>query len=109
MFGYRAPISTSNRPSASSSPNVKAVPNWARSPGIAMGSIRTVARTVVRRSSIVATTSCHVAARSKSGGRSTGSSVTSTDCTRLSRNVRMPASVPATRYHTEPFSTRPRG
>ena len=48
-------------------------------------------------------------ARSKSGGRTTGSPVRSTDRTRLTRNVRIPASVPATRYQTDPLSTRPSG
>ena len=52
---------------------------------------------------------CHVSARSKPGGRSTGSPVTSTARTRFTRNVRRPVSVPATRYHVAPFSTSPSG
>lgn len=51
----------------------------------------------------------HACARSKSSGRSTGSSVVAAATTRDARKVRRPASVPATRYQIPFLETRPYG
>jgi hypothetical protein len=59
--------------------------------------------------SIADTISDQVPARSKSAGRSTASPVGSTLRIRSTRNVRLPASVPAMRYHVAPFAATPSG
>ena len=96
------------RPSPSRAPT-----DGSRTPTAATGSPRPrpgpTARKVARRSSSSATTDRQCVSRSKPSGRSTGSSVSVTDRTRLRRNVRRPSSVPATRYHTDAFATRPSG
>ena len=62
-----------------------------------------------RLRSTASTISCQVAARSKFGGRTALAPVSSSDLMRFTRNVRRPLSVSPTRYHVDPFSTRPSG
>ena len=96
------------RPSCSAT-TATAVPNWPRRPLTAHprrphGGAHHGATFLDRARRPPATPS----ARSKPSGRRTGSPVTSTERTLPTRKVRSPASVSATRYQTEPFSTRPK-
>ena len=86
------------------------VPNWPRSPYDATAATRTIARTLDARAprSSPRRPATSRPGRSRRVARP-ARSVRSTDRTRLTRNVRIPASVSATRYQTEPFSTSPSG
>ncbi len=85
------------------------VPSTVRHSHTESGWQRALARIGVRRCSTSSVTIRHVSARSKPSGRSTGSPVGSTDVIRSTRNVRWPASVPATRYQTVPLVASPSG
>ncbi len=99
----------SGRPGASSC-TARLVPQWNRRAPTSPGSARASTPAAVRFSSMVATTSAHVSARSNPSGRSTGSSVRATDRTR-SHPERAHARCRCRRRGTRcgPSRTRPSG
>jgi hypothetical protein len=101
--------STSTRPSGFSLPTVSRLPSRARRTGSTAGSASPLTRADPRRASTAAELSSQAAPRSNPSGRTTAASVGVTSVTRPTRKVRVPASVPATRYQTPDFVTSPSG
>ena len=87
----------------------RCVPKVCRSHDITVGTAKIRTRTGTRASSITLVIIRQLSARSKPSGRTTGTSVTSTDVIRSMRKVRWPASVSATRYQRLALVARPSG